>query len=358
MGNVRLNKLGKLAMCKKEFNFGVVGCGTAGHDHISGLQKSFAGQPYAICDINEETLSNVSKKFSIGRTTTDYRELVSMADVDIVIIAVPLVFHKQVLLEAAKNKKHILCEKPYAVNVQDAKQMNDAAAANKDKLLAINYTLRHSELYLELKKLIQEGTIGKPISFSADIYLSGTGAAPYYPRNRLTVMNMTQNMGPAYETAAHYIDGFHYIFGKKISNVLANACRVEKEFELPDIVFISGTDEKGDMLVSIRLSWVYAYKSLNPPPIKFDIEIVGDEGVLSWEISDSILNIRRSKSSEVEKKKLSLWDVNEVAAFSTAHKELVESIGLGKLLPTLGPPEAGLLQTSVSAEVIKKAKIV
>ncbi|MFH1616684.1 MAG: Gfo/Idh/MocA family oxidoreductase [Planctomycetota bacterium] len=337
-------------MCKKEFNFGVVGCGTAGQDHISGLQKGFTGQPYAICDINEETLSKVSKKFSIERTTTDYKELVSMPDVDIVIIAVPLVFHKEVLLKAAKNKKHILCEKPYALNAKDAKQMNDAAAANKDKLLAVNYTLRHSELYSELKKQVQEGAIGNPISFTVDVSLSGTGGAPYYPRNRLTVVNMTQNMGPAYESAAHYIDGFYYIFDKKFSNVSANACRVEKEFELPGIVFISGTDEKSDMLVSLRMSWVNAYKSLNPPPCKFEFEIVGDEGVLSWEMSDSILSIRRSKSSEVEERKVSAWDVNEVAAFSTAHKELVESIELGRLLPTLGSPEAGLLQSSVSAK--------
>ena len=347
-------------MSKKNLNFGIVGTGTAGYNHIIALSKSFEGQPYAICDINKETLSNISKEFSIERSTTDYKELVSMNDVDIVIIAVPLVFHKEVVLEAARNKKHILCEKPYTVSPQDAKEMNEAAAKNKDKLLAVNYELRHSELYPELKKQIEEGAIGRPISFAADLWFSGTGKPPYYPRNRLTIVNMTQNMGPAYETAAHYIDGFHYIFGKKITNVSANACRVEKEFELPGITFISGTDEDNNLIVSIRASWVHAYKSENPPPLIFKIEITGDEGVLSWDISDNILKIHRSQSSAAEEKKVSLWGVDEVAAFTKAHQLLIDSIEAGQLSPMLGSPEAGLWQTSVSAkanELVMKGSI-
>ena len=75
----------------------------------------------------EENLSAFAAKFGWESIETDWRKLVARDDIDLISVAVPGNLHKEIVIEAAKNGKHVLCEKPLANTLNDAKEMLEAA---------------------------------------------------------------------------------------------------------------------------------------------------------------------------------------------------------------------------------------
>lgn len=145
------------------------------------------------CGVNEARLQAFAQKFGWKNTTTDWRKIIKRDDIDLIDISTPNDSHAPIAIAAAKAGKHLLCEKPIARNVSEAKRMYEAAEeAGVVHAMIFNY--RFVPAIVLAKQMIDEGKIGKihhfnavyyqdwlvdpnfPITWRHDIKASGSGA--------------------------------------------------------------------------------------------------------------------------------------------------------------------------------------
>src|SRR3954470_21988119 len=104
----------------RTLNIAIVGCGGITlQNHLPGLALCPEVKVTALCDTNPATLERAARESGAVITSTNWEEIALRDDVDAVIIATPNVFHKPIALAAIARGKHVLCEKPLAMNYQD-----------------------------------------------------------------------------------------------------------------------------------------------------------------------------------------------------------------------------------------------
>lgn len=143
--------------------WGVIGTGTrGGWTHIPVLKEAPQSQTIALCDVSEPRLKAAAERVGHPVTTySDYQKLLANPDVNAVVIAVPNMFHKEILLAAIAAGKHVLCEKPAGANPGDAAAMQTAVASAKT-LVMFGMQYRNNAKQQKIADLIAKGEIGKP----------------------------------------------------------------------------------------------------------------------------------------------------------------------------------------------------
>lgn len=112
----------------KKIKIGIIGAGgVAQFGHIPSFQAIPEVDVTAISDINKEKLESVSKHFGITDTYTEYEQLLKREDIDGVSICTPNHLHAQVSIAALQSGKHVLCEKPFAINIEQAESIINGA---------------------------------------------------------------------------------------------------------------------------------------------------------------------------------------------------------------------------------------
>src|SRR5688500_7034672 len=139
---------------------GVVGLGNMGSFHANYMNDVPGARLGGVCDMVPERLESFGKKFNVP-TFDGYRGLVDSDAVDAILIATPHPQHPEVAEYAFAKGKHVLCEKPAAVTIQQARAMSAAHAKRPDLVYAMMFQMRTSPLYQKLKSLIAEGELGE-----------------------------------------------------------------------------------------------------------------------------------------------------------------------------------------------------
>ncbi len=137
---------------------GVVGLGM-GEYHIDSYNDNEAVEMAAIADVNQDRLKEMSAKKGVKEIYIDAMEMFEKAKLDIVSIAVPNKFHAPLTIAALKKGIHVLCEKPMAMNLEEAQQMKTTAEETGCNLM-INFSCRFNPLCQALKKEADKGTFG------------------------------------------------------------------------------------------------------------------------------------------------------------------------------------------------------
>lgn len=146
-------------------NFALVGCGGITlQNHLPGLALCPEVRVTALCDADPRTLENARQHTGASIVSTDFADIVARDDVHAVIIATPNHTHLPVALAALQHGKHVLCEKPLALSVSDARVMADAAArAGVRHMTAFTYRFVPAMRYLS--HLIAQGDLGQPYHY-------------------------------------------------------------------------------------------------------------------------------------------------------------------------------------------------
>ena len=142
---------------------GIIGCGgIANGKHMPSLQKVADCEMVAFCDIIPERAQKAAKQFgtSDAKVFTDYRELLRESDVEVVHVCTPNRSHSLITVDALEAGKHVMCEKPMAINSEEAAKMLDAARRTGKKL-TIGYQSRFRDDSQFLKKEAEDGTFGE-----------------------------------------------------------------------------------------------------------------------------------------------------------------------------------------------------
>ena len=131
----------------KKLNVGLVGAGFMGKAHSIGysdMPKYFWPAPAVpvlktICDIVPEIASDAKERFGFEKCCTDWRDIVNDPEIDVVSICTPNNVHAEIAIAALNAGKHVLCEKPIASTLEDAKAMAEAAkkAAQKGSCIQL-----------------------------------------------------------------------------------------------------------------------------------------------------------------------------------------------------------------------------
>lgn len=133
---------------------------------IPAIQRSKNGRVVAIASRNIENAKNVAKDLDIATAYGSYEELLDDPAIDAVYIPLPNALHKEWVIKAAEKKKHVLCEKPVAITVEELQEMIDACERNGVKFMEAFMYQFHPQ-HEKVKELIAEGTIGEVATMRA-----------------------------------------------------------------------------------------------------------------------------------------------------------------------------------------------
>jgi predicted dehydrogenase len=153
---------------------GVGVCGARiARNHIEGYKKIEGVDVLCVAGPDIDRVQAVADEYDVPRAVADYRDMLAMEDIQAVSICVPNKFHATIAIDAFNAGKHVLCEKPLAVNAREAQRIVDAARAN-DRLLMVAFNNRFSANSLALKEVVDRGTLG-PIYYAKAWWLRRHG---------------------------------------------------------------------------------------------------------------------------------------------------------------------------------------
>jgi predicted dehydrogenase len=158
-------------MAASRVRIGVIGTGI-GTEHIRSLQHVPGAVVTAVCSAQQQRADAVAAAHGILRATTDYRDLLG-EDVDAVIVTTPPALHRAMVLDAIAAGKHVLCEKPLAVTLADARAMLDAAE-RAGVVHMVNHHMRFGANYMAMQERIAAGLLGTPTQADALIRMNPT----------------------------------------------------------------------------------------------------------------------------------------------------------------------------------------
>jgi predicted dehydrogenase len=151
----------------REIGVAIIGSGSIVlANHLPGLALAPQARVVALCDSDRATLEKAKQATGVTATFTDYRDAIAHDKVDAVIVATPNFLHPPIVHAAVAAKKHVLCEKPLALNFPDALAMYRAAEAAGVRHMTA-FTYRFVPAMRCMKNLVDAGDIGTPVHFRA-----------------------------------------------------------------------------------------------------------------------------------------------------------------------------------------------
>ena len=258
---------------------GVIGVGFGTTVHIPGLQAEGI-EVAAVAARRQERAQEAADKFNIPNTFTDYRKMLEMPDLDFISIASPHHLHREMTEAALAAGKHVLCEKPFATNVEEAKAMLDAA--NKtDKTVMVAHEFRWAPQRSYVKELLDQGYIGNMREVHAHLFMGPRRA----PRPRpATNPDLGLHGGFLWGLGSHYLDAYRHWFGDIVSvQALMRAQMPERVDRDTQQTSTTETDDTFSVVVEFANGgWGTLMGSIATPFGQgAGIEIFGDEGSLS-----------------------------------------------------------------------------
>ena len=187
----------------------VIGVGSMGVNHARIYWELPATDLVGISDMNDTLVNSVAKKYST-QAFTDYREMLDQVKPDIVTVAVPTLFHREVALEIINRGISLLIEKPIAFSLEEGQEIIDAAKTKGVKLM-IGHIERFNPAIIGLKERIAEGELGR--IFQMDAHRQG----PFPAR--------IGDVGVVIDLAVHDLDIMRYVSQNEIVRVYAETER-------------------------------------------------------------------------------------------------------------------------------------
>ncbi len=169
----------------------------------------------AIASRTREHAESVATEFSIKHVVDHWRDLVQRDDVDLVSVVTPPATHMEITLAALENGKAVLCEKPMAMNAEEAKRMTDRAE-QRGVLALIDHELRFLKSRRKMRAMLGNGVIGT-VRHCNYVYRSDSRAAPNRPWDWWSDEKM--GGGTLGAIGSHIIDSFRWLLGTEISQV-------------------------------------------------------------------------------------------------------------------------------------------
>jgi predicted dehydrogenase len=146
---------------KRVLNVGIIGVGTIGKNHLQDFINNSKAKVIAVADINEKSAKSAARNFGVKKIFKDYKDLLALSEIEAVSICTPPFNHASISCDAAKAGKHVLCEKPMAMNAEEAERMVEACRKANVKLGICSSRLRLTPKVEKTREYVQSGKLGK-----------------------------------------------------------------------------------------------------------------------------------------------------------------------------------------------------
>lgn len=197
--------------------FGILGAGI-----IADVRMAPAIREAADCDLvavharNAEKAEQFAHRHGVQRWYSDWRELLDDPEVDAVYIATPPYEHAEQTIAAARAGKHILCEKPMALTLEECDRMI-AACREADVRLGLSFMMRFHPAHRRIRQLVEEGFLGEPKLAEARIVFELPNKSPSAFRLRPE----WGGGGAVMDVGVHCIDILRFVLGREVESVAA-----------------------------------------------------------------------------------------------------------------------------------------
>ena len=248
---------------------GVIGAGRMGTSHAAILEKIKGVELSTVYDINPEQSRIFAEKYPTVKIRSTLQELVKSPETDFIVITSPTYCHKEGILAAMAAGKPIFCEKPLC-RTREALDELAPLILNYSNFFAIGFVRRYSPITAIIKKLIDEGKLGKLRCGSVNCLIGsfrrewGDWFADY-----------DKSGGCMLDMLTHQCDLLNYFIGKPVS-VYARAFRLSKEQPLPSDYVSATAVYEDDYICNLECAWQRG------GPTDVYMTIYGEKGALKY----------------------------------------------------------------------------
>ncbi|MDW8068638.1 MAG: Gfo/Idh/MocA family oxidoreductase [Anaerolineae bacterium] len=300
----------------------VIGVGRAGMVHARNFRWHV---PYAelvaLVDVDEERARAAARELDLdNHFFTDLEEALQAVSLDAVVITTPTFTHARLALQAAEAGKHIFCEKPMALTLEECDQMIEAAQ-RAGVILQIGFMRRFDPPFVEAKRQIDEGAIGRPLIVRT--LTRGPGLPPEWAHD------IRLSNGMLAEVNSHDFDTVRWLGGGEFINIFARA----GAFKVPEIrQRYPGFYDTATVSIALDNGTMGIIDGVCPADYGYDAraEVVGTDGVLVIGTLQAQPVSRVTKSSNVVAPRIPSWPVRFAQAYLAEAMHFVECIRQGK----------------------------
>lgn len=202
-----------------------------------------------VVDVNDVLAEEARQRFGFEEASSDWKDTIARDDIDVVDICTPNNVHAEIAIAAAKAGKHIICEKPLARTIEEARAMTKAVKeAGVTNMVAFNY--RRTPAVALAKRFIDEGRIGKILNFRGT-YLQDWSADPNGPLSWRFQKNIAGS-GAIGDIGTHVVDMAHYLVGSITEvNAITKTYIKERPIQAGGVDKLGASDKKTDAPLGI-----------------------------------------------------------------------------------------------------------
>ena len=241
---------------------GIIGCGKIAQvRHIPEYVANPHTEVYGFYDINLARAEELAEKYN-GKAYASYEELLADPAIEAVSVCAANHVHAEITVAALKAGKHVLCEKPMAVTLEECEAMV-AAARESGKYLMIGQNQRLAKAHAKAKELIEQGAIGKVLTFRTIFGHGGSETWSIDPGSNVWFFDKTKAaMGAMADLGIHKTDMIQYVLGSKIVKTQAVLSTLDKKDATGNLI---GVDDnaiciyqmENGIIGTMTASWTY-----------------------------------------------------------------------------------------------------
>lgn len=246
----------------------IIGCGAiTEHRHAPECHHNANINLCGFFDINQDRCREFAEQYSCKAYAT-YEEVLNDPSVDGVIICTANRFHCEMTLQAFAHGKHVLCEKPIAVTLEEAESMI-AAADKAEKYLMVAHNQRFEPLNRKIKEILDSGKMGRIISFRTIFSHGGPEGWSVEKSNATWFFNKKQaGLGALGDIGIHKADLIHWLINDDIKYITAKVLTLDKKTPDGELIGLDDNaicilESKSGIVGTLEASWTHYGKGYN-----------------------------------------------------------------------------------------------
>ena len=220
-----------------------IGVGYWGPNLLRNLSSSLRCEVVMVADRSKERRDFVENNYPAVRTVEDASEAFACRDIDAVVVATPAGTHHALVMEALRNSKHVLVEKPMATSVAEVEEIGKLAA-EKGLVAMVGHTFLFNPAVRALKALVDSGDLGE---------------VRYVYSQRLNLGRIRSDVDALWNLAPHDISIIQYLLGDPRPALVSRTGMDFVQKGVDDVVFLNIT-YPGNVLAHIHVSWLDPHK--------------------------------------------------------------------------------------------------
>lgn len=271
---------------------GVMGCGVVSeYGHLPPLRDSKQFALHALMDPARDRVEDYSKRFGVPHAFTDEPSFFN-SGIEAVSICSPAPFHLQNVQGAAAQKLPVLCEKPLAMDADEAQQIIDTMQ-RADLPLYVGFCYRFAGVAQAIRDLIQDGAIGEPRTLRLIYNWDCHGKYEQGPDGKWRIYQRRADRmlegGPMVDCGVHQIDLAQWWLGSPAVRTTGHGSWAD-DFEAPDHMWLH-LDHDNGVHTCVEVSYSYGHTTKHKYN-EFIYEIIGTSGMIRYERNADFFELR------------------------------------------------------------------